>query len=1011
MAAARSPFAAESTTPGSARLLINSLTRVPDQVLDLWSFQIVPGPDAEPGESWQEVQLPELWTMADSGDQPQYTNITIPFDAVPPYAPNENPTGIYRTSVDLAPQPGQRIILTIGAAEGQLHVAVNNRVVGMSTDSHLAAEFDITSFVRAGANTIELKVVKWSANTYLEDQDQWWHAGISRAVMISILPEVRLADVFARADFDPNTRSGALKLSVSTVGLDHVFEPSHSVRVTVLGDTHELAVAPRVAVQGLPEMSTDRTVQPPAMFPDGFMDLLPLLAAGAPAPAGMERASAALANSVAPRPVAGTATLELSDLLVTPWSAERPQLEQIVVELVNADGDVVDTARVRVGFRRVEVVGRELLLNGVPVLIQGINRHDFDPHTGRVISQEQMREELTLLKRFNVNAIRTSHYPNDPMFLDLCDEFGFYVVDEADIEAHAFPHVSDDPRYLSAYLERVSRMVLRDKNHPSIIAWSLGNESGYGANHDAAAGWLRRFDPSRPIHYEGAISLDWHGGHNATDILCPMYPSFDALSAYATDPRADRPLIMCEYAYSQGNSTGGLARFWDLIESTPGLQGGFIWEFKDHALDPDRSGRGRYGGDFGDVPNDGAVVLNGIVDANGVPRPALFEARGIFGPLRIESGPEETRSGTLVIRNRQAFSDLSSFVFDAHVDTAHGPVALARIAVPDCPAGQVADLELPNSIVEAAQAPDALGITLTIRLAQDERWAPAETSLGAQQVAFPRTFELPEIEAVGRDHGLSLDATGNVSHPRIREWPVLNLWRALTDNDQAFTLDQRFLRSGFFRLERVSTTIESDSAKALDLITTTYRAAFGDEVVHTRRMTQLGHGAFRFDENVRLPESTTDGLRVGMRFELEGCFTDAEWVGLGPWENYPDRDRAASIGRWTMAVDDLATPYLRPQENGTRGGVESFEISGTAGVVAMRSGSPTYMNVGRHSVEDLESASHWWELPQSSRTIVHLDVAHRGVGTALLGPDAVREARPSAVEYSWSWLLDLGTDG
>ncbi|MCR2792751.1 DUF4981 domain-containing protein [Microbacterium sp. zg.Y625] len=1000
----------DSTEPFVSRLPMHALRRPSSRTLVEWEFQLLSDPDGHPGEVWHKVSLPELWTMTEQTDRPHYTNVTIPFDAVPPQTPAHNPTGVYRTTVHIDDLAGNRAILSIGAAEGHLRVFVNGEFVGMSTDSHLAAEFDISDSVRSGTNHVELRVSKWSSSTYIEDQDQWWHGGISRPITLAVLAPIRLADVFARPDFDPETQRGSLRLTVSTVGLDAERDVGHQIRVTVLDRVFDVDIAPRVALQGLPVMSTDRTTQPPAMFPDGFMDLLSLNAAGAPAPTGLERASAGLAASVAPKPVAGTATVEIADLDVPPWSAETPHLETLLIELVEPGGRVSDETRLRIGFRRVEVSGRELLVNGKPVLIQGVNRHDFDPHTGRVLTTAQMLEELSLLKQFNFNAVRTSHYPNDPQFLDLCDEIGFYVIDEADIEAHAFPYVSDDPRYLPAYVDRLSRMVLRDKNHPSVIAWSLGNEAGYGANHDAAAGWVRRYDPSRPVHYEGAISLDWHAGHHGTDILCPMYPSFDALAAYAADPRADRPLIMCEYAYSQGNSTGNLAHYWDLIESTVGLQGGFIWEFKDHALDPDRTGRGLYGGDFGDTPHDGTVLLNGIADANGVPRPAMFEARGIFSPVRIVSGAAAAKAGTVTIRNRQYFADLSQFALDVHVDSPDGPLYITRIPTPSVAAGETATITLPTDIHRAAQDASTLGVTLVLRLANDTIWAPAETSLGAQQVRFDIDPVLPDTPAISRDAAATVDDSGRIAHPLLEAWPEISLWRALTDNDQAFTLDQRFIRSGFFRLNAISTNVERHESDAVDVVTIVYATAFGDQVVHTRTISQLGAGRYRFDEHVSLPQDTKDGLRVGVRFELSKDFTDATWLGLGPWENYPDRQRAATTGKWSSPIDGLAVPYLHPQENGTRGEVTRLELTAPRARVTTEHGSPLHVNVGRYTVDELETAAHWWELPPSGRTIVHLDIAHRGVGTALLGPDTRPEFRLNGSEYQWSWVLDLRSE-
>lgn len=984
------------------RLPIHAIRRPADVPLDgEWDFQLLPSPSVAPGSRWQTVQVPSLWTMTSEVDRPFYTNVPMPFDEVPPAVPANNPVGVYRRVVDIQPEGRGRVILHVGAAEGRLTVAVNGRPVGTSTDSHLEAEFDITSAVGTCLNTIQLTVAKWSAVSYLEDQDQWWQSGLSRSVWLSFVPEVRIADVVAHADYDHVTGNGRLHLDVQTEGLADRPEVRHRVRFEVLGAAHEEPVAARFVAPTLPKPERQRAERPVQMLPDDFMDLLSIRAASAPVPPEFRAIPDMAGMAMVVSGPAGTATLDLPELDVQPWSAERPQLYDVVVQLLDEDHRVVDSVALRVGFRTVKVEGRDLLVNGERVLIQGVARHDLDPRTGRVITRERMVAELSLLKRFNVNAIRTAHYPNDPEFLDLCDEFGFYVFDEADVEAHAFAStIADDPLYLGPILERVMRMVIRDRNHPSVIAWSLGNETGYGAAHDAAAAWVRRFEPSRPVHYEGAIATDWHGGHAATDLVCPMYPSFAALESYSADSRSDRPLILCEYAYSQGNSTGGLAEYWRLFESLPALQGGFIWEFTDHALDPDGDGHYRYGGDFGDTTHNGATMLNGIAFSDATPKPALYEARGLFSPVRIVSDAEDATRGRLRVRSRRNFADLADLTFELHVDSRAGRGTAVPVDLGDIPPGTEREIELPEAILNELQSKAALAVSLTVRTAQGSAWAPAGTELAVDQVVLPRTRLPLELAGVAPQ----VTAEGSVEHPLLLASPRLCLWRALTDNDASFALDQRFVRSGFFELEPVRVKVE-DEADCV-VVSIRYRAAFGDEFEHKRRISRKGN-RIRFEERVDLPAGMRDGLRVGVEFELDGRFERASWVGLGPWENYPDRNASALLGRWTTSIDELAVPYVIPQENGTRGGVDTLEIAGPGRRVTVRSSTPLHINVGRHTTDELEQAAHWWELPASTRTIVHLDAAHRGVGTGLLGPDTRPRHRLSGGHYSWTWELNL----
>lgn len=985
------------------RLPMHGIRRGAEVELDGdWDFQLLDTPTQPLGVEWKTVAVPGLWTMHEPTDRPHYTNVPMPFDEVPPYIPSWNPTGVYRRNFELVPVAGRRVILHVGAAEGLLRVFVNDRAVGVSTDSHLAAEFDITDACAPEGNTVTLVVSKWSSVTYLEDQDQWWQSGISRSVYLYTVPEVRLADLSVLADYDPSTALGTLRVDISTTGVEHLPEVDWAIEVEVLGRNLRLPVAPRRQTPALPKAQHGRDAVPESIMPEDFLTLLSIRAAQAPIPEPLVPVAARFGRSLAPAPNGGTAELMLADLDIAPWSAEAPRLYDLVLRLVAPDGTVADEASTRIGFRRVLIKGRDLLVNGERIVIQGMNRHDVHPRTGRVMSREVLLDELSLLKRFNVNAIRTSHYPNDPAFLELCDEIGFYVVGEADIEGHAFAAtICDDPRYLAAFVERVSRMVARDRNHPSVIMWSFGNETGYGANHDAAAGWLRRFDPTRPLHYQGAIEHDWYGGRAVTDVVCPMYPSFEALVAYSAHPRGDRPLIMCEYAYSQGNATGGLAEYWRLIESLPGLQGGFIWGFKDHALDPDGDGKYRYGGDFGDGPNNGPVILYGVAFADNTPKPALYEARGLFAPVRIESDADLARAGVLTIRNRQSFADLSAYTFELNVETADGSVGATAIDPGDVPAGGSAAIDLPARIRELLEQANPLALTLTIRTRNAAIWAPAGTTIAAEQVSFPRAAA--PFPTTVRAAAVPLDAEGGLRHPLLRRSPRLCLWRALTDTDRALKLDQRFVRSGFFRLTAKSVDIESGADTTV--VRTRYVAAFGGDVSHTRTIRTLADGDYLLTEEVRLPDDTRDGLRVGIEFELVNGFTDAGWEGLGPWENYPDRRASALLGAWHSGIDELAVPYLRPQENGGRGDVTDLVLTGPAGTVRTTH-PPLQMNVGRYTTDQLEAVGHWWELPQSDATIVHLDAAHRGLGE-ILGPDTQPEFRLRGSEYAWQWRLTL----
>ena len=643
------------TTPemtGVGRLPMHAVSHADGRlVLDgTWRFQLLDRPDAEPGAGWRNIEVPGCWTLQGTTDLPHYTNVQMPFEGQPPSVPLANPTGLYeRTFERPGDWAGRRVVLHVGAAESVLIATLNGREVGTSKDSHLAAEFDVSDLLVEGANTLVLRVVKWSDASYVEDQDQWWHGGITRSVFLYATGATRLADVRADASLADDLRTGTLELAVE-IGFDGPRLAAGWLVEARLGDT----AAVRVPVA--PTLPPD----PPTSIAQRDM-MARAVSGGALSDQEATEAWPALHRKLVP--VAdGLATCSFRVPDAARWTPETPNLYPLEVALIDPAGTAVETTRLQVGFRRVEIRGVDVLLNGERMYFRGVNRHDTDPVTGRVISRDKMRADLVLMKQFGFNAVRTSHYPNDPAFLELTDELGMAVIAEADIESHAFwGTLADDPRYLNAWVDRVSRMALRDKNHASVVIWSLGNESGYGRNHDAAAAWLRDYDPSRPLHYEGAIRFDWAAARNVTDIICPMYPPIASIVDLAESGKQQRPLILCEYSHAMGNSNGTLAEYWDAIESHPGLQGAFIWEWRDHGIVqrlPDGRERWAYGGDFGDTPNDGNFCLDGLCWPDRRPKPALWEHRQIAAPVRFEGGPDTAARGTVAVRNRLHFRDL-----------------------------------------------------------------------------------------------------------------------------------------------------------------------------------------------------------------------------------------------------------------------------------------------------------------------------------------------------------------
>jgi beta-galactosidase len=976
------------------RLPMHSLSHPDRTVLDgVWRFQLLDRADAEPSsDGWREITVPGCWTMQGVPDFPQYTNIVMPFDGRPPEVPSINPTGIYERSFE-APHDwsGRRCILHVGAAESVLIVRLNGHDVGLSKDSHLAAEFDVTPYMRMGqANTLSLRVIKWSGASYVEDQDQWWHAGITRSVFIYTTGRVHVADVGVSTGLSDDFATGRLDLTVAI---------SFGGTQPEAGWTVRAEFADSVLTEVVPTGETGEWIHVTA----GDRDLIERHAARLQVEPGSDERYQQLLEHRSPLREGDVIfkTRELPDVEI--WSAEQPRLYPLQVALLNPSEEQVESVQMHVGFRTVSVEGLELLINGQPVLLRGVNRHDFDQHSGRAVSRESMRQDLVLMKQFGFNAVRTSHYPNDPALVELCDELGMYVIAEADLESHAFINsVCHDPRYLNAWVDRVSRLARRDKNHPSVIAWSLGNESGYGANHDAAAGWLRRYDSSRPLHYEGAIRMDWSSDQSVSDFTCPMYPPISAIVGHATSGHQRHPLIMCEYSHAMGNSNGCLAEYWDAIESTPGLQGGFMWEWWDHGLVqrlPDGSTRWAYGGDFGDTPNDGNFCIDGLVWPDRTPKPALTEHRFLASPIRARASQSMLRAGRLELHNRQSFRDLDWLKTYFEVSDDGAVVHRGELSVPSLGPGQKAVCEVPGWW----QLPPASGerhLTVRYRTAEAQPWADADFEVGYDQ------FEIEPAPAWKPPLGtrpVTVDAEGLLVYPPLISAPRLSVWRAPTDNDRFGRIAVRWEAWGLEQLRRELLSVDSDDQATR--VVADYVSTAGLRIRHLQTLRADADGGILIEEMAVVPPELEDLARVGSVFELQPGLEDLVYYGRGPHETYPDRKRGGLLGQWRSTVGEQYVPYIRPQENGGHADVRWFQLGSRHDGVRVQLERPAQVSILHFRASDLAAATHDVELTARPETVVQLDAAHRGLGTASCGPDTLPQYLVGPGRYHWIWSI------
>ncbi|MDQ3814105.1 MAG: DUF4981 domain-containing protein [Armatimonadota bacterium] len=1000
--------------PQSARTLDREQSPWFKSLNGTWDFQLAARPEEVPEDfiqpdfdpaahGWAKLPVPSNWTMH-GFDRPHYTNVQMPFPHEPPCVPEENPTGLYRTRFDLpAEWNGRRIVLHVGGAESVLYVYVNGQPVGLSKDTRLPAEFDITPFVVHGqTNTLAAVVVKWSDASFVEDQDQWWMGGIYRDVYLYATGSTYLGDIFCRPELDDDLQRGRLSVSAK-VGFPDQSQEGWTVEAQLFDANGKAAF--KKPLQGPVEIRTRGYFHP--------------------------RLQADLTRAiVAPRL----------------WSSEAPNLYTVVVSLVNPLGECVEATGLRVGFRRIEVKNNELLINGKAVMIKGVNRHEHDDTRGKALTRESMLADIRLMKQFNFNAVRTSHYPNDPLWYDLCDEYGLYLIDEANVESHAYPHeVAHDPRYASAFLERGLRMVERDKNHPSVILWSLGNESGYGPNHDAMAGWMRKHDPTRPLHYESAIA-GWHDpndvpGALASDIVCPMYPSIDSIINWARNTkRADkrRPLIMCEYSHAMGNSNGCLGEYWDAFEKYHGLQGGFIWEWVDHGIKQvDAQGREywAYGGDFGDEPNDLNFVCDGLVWPDRMPHPGMYEFKKLAQPVGIEAG--DLKAGKLLITNKQDFTTLA-WLRGTWELTGDG-VVVGKGKVPSLKTapGETQEVVLPLK-PPALQPDQECFLTVRFFTAKATPWVEADYEVAWEQLPMP--FKAPSASKPKASNAAPLQLEEDAQQVIIRgndlevvaskasglltslRWhgeemlvagPQLNVWRGPTDNDgikgwsgQHHKPLGRWLAAGLHALTRATDAVTAQRNKngTISLSTHHTATAQGGQFTHEQVYRFLPTGDIIVENVVVADESLPDLPRVGVTLTLVPALNFLRWSGRGPHESYCDRKRGAAVGLYSGTVAEQYVPYIVPQEHGNKTDVRWFTLEAPGQHGLLFAGKDWLECSASHfTADDLFHATHTIDLAPRAEVIVNIDYAQRGLGTASCGPDTLEKYRipPGRFEFTY----------
>jgi beta-galactosidase len=915
---------------------------------------------------WADITVPGNWELQGFG-VPIYTDTAYPFPSDPPRIPHDdNPVGSYRRSFAIPDDwEGRRVYLHFGSVKSAMYLWINGNYGGYSQGSKTPAEFDITPFLRRGENSLSVEVYRYSDGAYLEGQDYWKISGIERDVYLYSTKPVRIRDFFARPDLDNDYRNG--KLNVSVHVQNHLAQKCAAYRIRL--DLRDAG---------------NRPVLDSAIDKDFLMN---------------ERAETEV-------------FFDLGIENPKKWTAETPYLYTLLLSLIDDSGETTEVVACKVGFRKVEIKDSQLRINGVPVYIKGVNRHEHDPVMGRYVQEESMIEDIRLMKRFNVNAVRTSHYPNTPLWYELCDKYGLYIIDEANIESHGVePYkpdrtLADKPEWKNAFLDRTIRMVERDKNHPCIIIWSLGNENGFGQNLAATYNWIKERDPSRPVQSEDA-GLEPH-----TDIFCPMYDRIHEIAQYA-EGEDSRPLILCEYAHAMGNSVGNLQDYWDVIYAHKKLQGGFIWDWVDQGLaaaDDTGTPFWAFGGDFGPpgTPSDNNFCINGLVFPDRKIHPHIWEVKKVYQYIKAE--PLEPEKGLFRIHNLHDFTNLKDYEMKWEFKGDDRTITEGKLANLDLAPQKSSEVRIPIPKIQPSPGVEYF-LNLSWQTARKTDLIPEGHEVAWDQFelpfyAMPKSINMDGIPQIELDQGENQAViTGNTftlifdkktgtirslvyeGKELIQKGPLPNFWRAPNDNDFGNGMPERckiWFDAGTKRkIEDISIT-KNGPSQALILVDTILEAG------HSRYetlFTILGSGDI-FIENKFIPGSPDlpELPRFGMQMTLPKEFDNMEWYGRGPQESYWDRKTGAAVGLYGGKVMDQHHPYIRPQESGNKTDVRWVALMDEEGTGLLAIGMPLLNASANHFLtEDFENGSrkeqrHATDLKKRDLVTWNLDYKQMGVG-------------------------------
>ena len=872
--------------------------------------------------SWENINVPGHWEMQ-GWSVPIYLDEEYPFPPDPPFVPHDyNAVGSYVKTFELDENwNGRDIFIHFGGVRSAFYFWLNGEFIGYSQGSKTPAEFDITDKVITGDNRIAVQVYRFSDGSYLEGQDTWRVSGLERDVYLYAVPKTRISDLFVKAELNDDLKSGYFSLDIDFLQDDETAE--------------EMTI--KAVLTGSSEILFDST-------------------------------------AVVKKSILFEAVIDQ----INPWSAEYPYLYNLQINLINSQKEVIESLTQQVGFKRVEIIDGNLLVNGKAIMFRGVNRHEWDPVRGRSITEEIMIKDIKLMKENNINAVRTSHYPNQERWYELCNEYGLYVIDEANIEAHgmqfhenSYGHIANDPTWTAQWIDRGKRMVERDKNQPCIIMWSMGNEAGDGENFVKLYEWIKSRDNTRPVVYQPA----WYEDH--TDVVFPMYKNIEFISEYA-EKKTDKPLILCEYAHAMGNSVGNLQDYWDAFEKYDALQGGFIWDWVDQViLKTAENGTDywAYGGDFGDefAENDSNFCANGLIAADRTINPHMHEVKKVYQPVQFEA--DKLSRGRIKVTNRYDFIDLNHLDFEWFIKGNDKIISSGKMGKLDLIAGESQKLTFSLSGIIPEQGVEYF---LMIRAKTNQNhpliskghivaWEQFQLPISRELTVAPLT-DMPMITILNTDagievHGEAFSVIFNSATGQIKQYiyngieifinPIeANFWRAPNDNDLGNGMPKR---TGLWKNV-------SDSLKTEVIRSEVKNGLAHIEVKSSYLSINLnsvykvyGNGIINIDNKYSIADTSLPEIpRIGIKMSLLGDFDELAWFGRGPHESYSDRKTSAAVGLYHGSVWEQTFQYVRPQETGNKTDVRWMALSnGKIGLMAK--GAPTFdSSVHQYPYEDLD---------------------------------------------------------